>query len=242
MKKILVAFLLCLVVVPAAAFDITQYASQANGQFESLLDMFSTGVNSGLAVATINDGTLSVGFQANLAVNPEDGVLANPANKDNYFFPIFYASLCIDDFIFFGRGLMIDQKDIKFSYFGGGLGYIVAAQKPLFPQIRILGAYHYMDAPDAFFNLATLTANVIADYTLPIPLINIHLLANLGYERNMLVTSWQEDLYGKNKDFGVDRIRASLGGEATVFAVIKLGYEYTIVPNPNHNFSLSARF
>ena len=112
----------------------------------------------------------------------------------------------------------------------------------IFPQIRILGAYHYMDAPDAFFNLATLTANVIADYTLPIPLINIHLLANLGYERNMLVTSWQEGLYGKNKDFGVNRVRASLGGEATVFAVIKLGYEYTILPNPNHNFSLSARF
>ena len=176
-------------------------------------------------------------LQANLAVNPEDGVLANPANKDNYFFPTFYASLCIDDFI--GRGLMIDQKTSS-SRISAADRLHRRCPKPIF-QIRIPVRIPH-GRPDAFFNLATLTASVIADYTLPIPLINIHLLANLGYERNMLVTSWQEGLYCKNKDFGVNRVRASLGGEATVFAVIKLGYEYTIVPNPNHNFSLSARF
>lgn len=244
MKKILIALLLCCVVVPAAAFDITQNATgQGNSYYEGLLDMFSTGLNSGLAVATINDGTLSLGFQFNLAVNPEDGVLASAGNKDNYIFPIFYASLCIDDFIIFGRGLLVDQKDVKFSYFGGGIGYIIAQQKTFFPQVRIIGAYHYMDAKqDGYFSLASLTGNIIGDYKLPIPLINIHLLANLAYERNMLTTDWRNVISAPNKDFGVNRFRASLGGEATVFAIVKLGYEYTILPNPNHNFSVSARF
>ena len=241
MKKILIALLLCCVVVPAAAFDITKYSTEANGQFEGLLDMFSTGLNSGLAVATINDGTLSLGFQTSLAVNPEEGILNNAGNEDNYIFPLFYASLCIDDFIIFGRGLLVDQKDIKFSYFGGGIGYIIAQQKVFFPQVRIIGAYHYMDAKDAFFSVSTLTGNIIGDYKLPIPLVNIHLLANLAYERNMLKTEWGS-AYGSNKDFGVNRFRASLGGEATVFAIVKVGYEYTILPNPNHNFSASVRF
>lgn len=243
MKKILVSLLLCLVVVPAAAFDITSYAGQANGYFEPLVDMFATGVNSGLAAATIPGKFLSVGFQANLAVNPEEDILAQAQNSDNYIFPIFFATLRIDDFLIFGRGLVVNQKGLDFWYAGGGIGYIVADYKPLFPQIRILGAYHILDSGnDAYFKVATATVNVIGDYKLPIPLFDLHILGNLAYERNMLTTDWKNVISQPEKDFGVNRVRASVGVQVSFLAFLNASYEYTILPSPNHNFGISASF
>jgi hypothetical protein len=243
MKKIILALLLCLIVVPAMAFDIISSANQDNGYFEPLVDMFATGVNSGLAAATIPGKLLTIGFQANLAVNPEEDILAQAGNQNNYIFPLFYATLHIDDFLIFGRGMAINQKGLDFWYAGGGIGYIVADYKLFFPQIRILGAYHILDSGnDANFKVATATVNVIGDYKLPIPLLNLHILGNLAYERNMLTTDWRNIVDSPDKDFGVNRIRASLGAQATIFAFINVSYEYTILPNPNHNLGVSASF
>lgn len=243
MKKTLILLLLCLVVVPLYAFDISSYAGLSNSYFEPLVDLFATGVNSGLAAATIPGKLLSVGFQANLAVNPEEEILAQVKNTDNYVFPVFFATLRLDDFLIFARGFLVNQKGLDFWYAGGGLGYILLDYKPFLPQIRILGAYHILDSGnDADFKVATATVNVIGDYKLSLPVLDLHILGNLAYERNMLTTDWIVSSFGKNKDFGVNRVRASLAVNVAFLGFLNASYEYTILPNSNHNFGISATF
>jgi hypothetical protein len=232
MKKIFGAILLCALALPLAAFDIPP--GYGKGFYEPLLDLFATGVNSGLAAVTIPPRIARVGIQANFAMNKNDGVLNQVGNKDNYFFPILFANLHLKNFIIFARGFGMAQHGLNTWYAGGGLGYIVFKQKLIIPQIRVLAGYHMLNSGNADFKVSSATVNAVAD--LKIPVLPVHILANIGYERNML------DASAANVKFGVNRIRASLGAQATLFWIMSLSYEYTIIPNPNHNIGISLGF
>ncbi|MDR2733429.1 MAG: hypothetical protein LBC99_02150 [Spirochaetota bacterium] len=234
MKKILGALILCVLALPLAAFNIPQ--GQQNSYYEPLLDLFSTGVNSGLAAATIPAKIFSAGFQANIAINTGGEILSQAGNTDNYFFPLLYVNLHISDFLIFGRGFAMKQHEVSTWYAGGGLGYIVSDYKLFFPQIRILGAFHILNSGSDDFKVSTATVNAVADYKIPI--LPIHALANIAYERNMMSTSWTDF---RNVDFGVNRVRFSLGAMVSIL-FLNVSYEYTILPNPNHNLGLSVGF
>ena len=239
MKKICIVALLCLFTLPLSAFfTITNDATK--GELASVLDMFSTGVNSGLATATVPPRIFNAGFQANFAMNKDDS-LQKLGDSSNYFFPVLYANLRLGDFLFFGRGFAINQRGANFWYAGGGMGYIVSDYKLLFPQIRLLGAYHILDASHSQndIRVSTATVNAIADYKLPIPIFKLHALANIAYERNMMDVSGNAIT---NRDLGVNRVRFSVGAAAEIFWILNLSYEYTILPNPNHNIGISVGF
>jgi len=239
MKKLCIAILLCLFTLPLSAF-MTIESGNPNSYYAPLLDLFATGVNSGLAGSTIPPKIATVGFQVNFAMNGGGGVFQQTQHKDNYFFPLLYANFHIGDFLLFARGFAIDQKGASFWYLGGGLGYIVSDYKLFFPQIRILGAYNMLkaNASNNDVKISTITANAIADYKLPIPILSIHILANLAYERNMMDVSWT----ALTKSFGVNRMRFSVGAQTSLFWVLNLSYEYTILPNSNHNLGISFGF
>ena len=237
MKKILLAALLCLLTLPLSAF----IEIPTTGNYDSLLDMFSTGMNSGLATATIPGRIFSAGLQANFAMNDGGGVLENAGNKDNYVFPLLFANLHLGDFLIFARGLAVNQKGADFWYVGGGLGYIVSDYKLLFPQIRLLGAYHMLNASHAYndVKVSTITVNAVADYKVPV--LPIHALANIGYERNMLDASWNALGNSGKNDLGLNRFRFSVGAQVKLL-ILGISYEYTILPNPNHNVGVSVVF
>jgi hypothetical protein len=195
-------------------------------------------VNSGLAAATIPPKFFNVGAQANFAIN-KDSSLKDLGDGGNYIFPLLYANLRISDIILFARGFGINQSSANFWYAGGGIGYILSDYKLLLPQIRILGAYHMLNASHSNqdIKISTATVNAIADFKLPV--LPLHLLANIGYERNMMGVSWDAD---PNKNLGVNRVRASVGAQYTLFWVLSLSYEYTIRPSPNHNLGVSIGF
>jgi len=237
MKKILYAILLCVFALPLTAFNIS--GTYAKGDLEPLLDLFATGVNSGLATATIPGKIFSAGIQANIAINSKEKALSDVSNTDNYFFPTLYANLHISDFLIFGRGFAMKQHGLSSWYAGGGLGYIVSNYKLFFPQIRILGAFHYLNNSGSDnFKVTTATVNAVADYKIPI--LPLHALANIAYERNMLSSDWSIGSSLKG-DFGVNRVRFSLGAQASI-AILKISYEFTILPNVNHNLGLGIGF
>jgi hypothetical protein len=239
MKKILGAILLCVFALPLAAFNIA--SGQPQSYYEPLLDLFSTGVNSGLATATIPGKIFTVGLQANIAINSKDEALGALSNTDNYFFPTLYANLHISDFLIFGRGFGMKQHGSTTWYAGGGLGYIVSDYKLFFPQIRILGAFHILNNSgdlNSNFKVTTATVNAVADYKIPI--LPLHALANIAYERNMFSADWSIGSSLKG-DFGVNRVRFSLGAQASIW-ILNISYEYTILPNANHNLGLSVGF
>jgi hypothetical protein len=89
MKKTLKHLLLCatlllLTAVPAASMNITNYAANPDSFFEPLLDMFATGANSGLGASTTTGKLLTFGVQANMTINPNEDILAQAENKENY--------------------------------------------------------------------------------------------------------------------------------------------------------------
>jgi len=234
MKKILGAILLCVFTLPLAAVNF----ENTGGNREPLLDLFSTGVNSGLATATIPGKIFTVGLQANIALNNGEGVLSQAGNKNNYFFPILYANLHISDFLIFGRGFAMKQHGLSSWYVGGGLGYIVSDYKLFFPQIRILGAFNILNNSGSdSFKVTTATVNAVADYKIPI--LPLHILANIAYERNMFSSDWSSFT---NKDFGVNRIRFSVGANVSLIGLLGVNLEYTIIPNSNFNLGVSVGF
>lgn len=246
MKKTLKHLLLCatlllLTAVPAASMNITNYAANPDSFFEPLLDMFATGANSGLGASTTTGKLLTFGVQANMTINPNEDILAQAENKENYTLPLLFANIKLGRLTVFARGLFIKQDNIDFKYYGGGLAFTLIKGAKFFPAIRLLGAYHRCEAEGAFFELQSITAAAIADYKLPLPILNLSVFAVAGYERNMLKTTWDEGVVlSPNKDLGMDRPRVSLGARLGLLKLLSISYEFTYLPNMNHNLSVSV--
>lgn len=243
-KLTVILFLFTVISAPVAALNLTGNTNYtADGDFKPLLDLFSTAANSGITAATRTGRFLAAGIQINMAVNPENGILNEAGNSNNYYFPLAWANLRLGRVIVFARGLFINQDDIKFSYMGGGLGFILVKGRLLLPEIRTVAAWHRLKAPEADFQTDSVTANLIADYKLPIPVLGARIFGNIGYERNNLTTSWDETAFSniKNRDFWQNEMRVSFGASVKLFGLLNLAYEFTWKPSSNHNLSVAIQ-
>ena len=210
----LIALISFFTVQQGFSLSITNATSYTKDYFTPLLEMFATTANSGLGAVSDTGKFLSFGAQVNMSINPEEDILAQAENKDNYKLPVLYANIRFGNLFVFARGLLWEQDDITFKYYGGGVGLQFFKKSKILPTIKILGAYQKMVADGAFFELTSITAAAIADYRLPIPVIKLHVFAVGGYERNSLKTTWDPAaIVGNpaNLDFGLDQYRLSLG-------------------------------
>lgn len=244
MKKTAIIILtLCMTSLQLSGLNLTGNTSYtSDDDYRPVLDLFATAANSGITASTRTGKFLAAGVQINAAVNPEDGVLSEAGNGDNYYFPLAWANIKLGRFILFGRGLLINQDNIKFTYLGGGIGYILVKGKLLLPEIRTVAAWHRLTADDAAFETRSITANLIADYKLPIPVLGARIFANAGYERNNLSTSWDETAFSvSNRDFWDNKFRVTFGASVKLFGIMNVAYEFTYKPSSNHNLSIAVQ-
>ncbi|MBU1076008.1 MAG: hypothetical protein KKH98_01860 [Spirochaetes bacterium] len=115
---------------------------EAQKEFESVMDIFSSGLNSGI-YAAVSGKVLSVGIQANIIPIKDEGLLRD-ADISSLILPFLYAGARIPGFgiNLFARGAAFPYKDKTTTIIGLGGGW----EPDLLPVImtKLIIQYHFL--------------------------------------------------------------------------------------------------
>lgn len=211
--------------------------ADAQKEFEYVIDLFSSGLNSGI-YAPVSGKVFSIGVQANMVPVMEEGILKN-ADVPVLPLPFVYAGLRIPGFgiNIFARGIAYpyQKKTVKIVGIGGGWepGLI-----PLF-STKLIIHYHYLkDFP--FLKGNTFGGTIITAFD-KIPLLNVVLVPYAAFGMNNTAFSTPKvNVLNETSDFSMNKTKFQFSAGAQLFKFITL--EAGIVPTFSGSVSLGLSF
>ncbi len=211
----------------------TQIKAEAEKQFDPVLDMFATGLNSGI-FAPVSGTIFSIGIQANIIPIPNTGLLTN-ASISSIAFPFAYAGVKIPVFNInlFIRGMYFPYKgnSVKIIGFGGGW------EPDFIPMINLKMIIHYHTIKEyPFIDGNSIGGTIFASFT-KIPLITPFGLLGLN---NTTLKTPAIKAFNETVEFSKDKTSFQLGLGIKLLKLVTL--EADLIPIINYSVSLGLSF